>query len=84
MSDPIKLDTAGLYLALRTFEETHERMTGEHVPSAVLYERYKAGELDDPLTGLWMTFFEALERRAAVEGEDPPAVLERTLEPLVA
>jgi hypothetical protein len=83
VSEPTKLDTAGLYLALRTFEASYERKTGEHVASAVMYDRYKAGELDDPFTGLWMTFFEALERRAVAEGEDPAAILAPTLEPLV-
>jgi hypothetical protein len=84
VSEPMKLSTAGLYRAVRTFEEAYERKTGERVPSGVMYARYRDGAIDESFTTLWMTFYEALERRAATEGEDSAAVLEQTLEPLLA
>jgi hypothetical protein len=81
-----KLDDDSLELILLAFEVRYLEATGNRLPSMELYERYRAGELDDPFTTAWATYYGALLRMrgpSAIPGRpngSPPPWVEEIVE----
>lgn len=66
-SDELRtLDERTLEAILLAFEVRYLEATGERLPSFELYERYRAGDLDDPFTTTWATYYAAFERMRGV------------------
>jgi hypothetical protein len=57
-----RLDDDALEAILLAFECRYRAATGRLLPSMELYEYYRAGEVDDPFTTAWATYYAALLR----------------------
>ncbi len=53
----VRLGHEDLELVVAAFERRYAELTGESTSSLEIYNRYRAGELDDPFTTAWADYY---------------------------